>query len=383
MNFDLILAILVYVIFLIYYKKNKEKFTKQGIAILYKTKLGLNLMEKLAKKYPKLLNFLSYFSIALGFFGMAYIFYILIGGVYKLILGYLKIIPEPAPVVAPVLPGINIVPGLPPLGFWHWILGILVVTVVHELAHGIYSKLYKINVKSSGFAFFGPIPAAFVEPDEKKLKKISTKKQLTILSAGAFFNVVFGILVLLFYSFVFTQAISTVDVTIVHVEPGSPANLSGLYPGLVVKEVNGIEINSRQHLVDEIQKSEKNTIIKMITDKGNFYVKPDLVDDKPKIGVNVQDARVIRPDLPFFVKWINMFLYWVFIFSIGIGLFNLLPLGPIDGGRMFYVSSLKIMSKKTAFKVLKFITAFSIALVFINFLPWLIKGFRWILGLFS
>ena len=78
-----------------------------------------------------------------------------------------------------------------------------------------------------------------------------------------------------------------------------------------------------------------------------------------------------------------MFLYWVFIFSIGIGLFNLLPLGPIDGGRMFYVSSLKIMSKKTAFKVLKFITAFSIALVFINFLTWLIKGFRWILGLFS
>ena len=112
MNFDLILAVIFYAAIFIFYSTHKQKFTRQGLLILYKTKLGIFLMNKLSKKYPKLLNFLSYVSIFIGFIGMIFILYTLIQGGIKLILSYLQIIPETQPVLAPVLPGIS-VQGLP------------------------------------------------------------------------------------------------------------------------------------------------------------------------------------------------------------------------------------------------------------------------------
>ena len=103
MNFDLIFALIFYGLLVLFYIKNKKKFSKEGLLLLYRTKLGLLLMDKLAKKYPKLLNFLGYFSVFIGFIGMLSIFYILIKGTYGLIF-----VPDSAPVLAPVLPGISI-----------------------------------------------------------------------------------------------------------------------------------------------------------------------------------------------------------------------------------------------------------------------------------
>src|SRR3990167_11441996 len=213
MNFDLIFALIFYGLLVLFYIKNKKKFSKEGLLLLYRTKLGLLLMDKLAKKYPKLLNFLGYFSVFIGFIGMLSIFYILIKGTYGLIF-----VPDSAPVLAPVLPGIKI-PGLPTLSFWHWIIAIFFVAVIHEFAHGIYARLYKIKIKSSGFAFLGPILAAFVEPDEKVMKKVSNKKQLAIISAGPFVNIVFAFLILLFIQFIFFPFIFNSDgITVVNIE---------------------------------------------------------------------------------------------------------------------------------------------------------------------
>ena len=76
MNFDLIFAIVFYALLFIFYLRHKEKFQVQGkIFALYRTKLGINLMDKLAKKYPKILNFLANISIGIGFIGMILILY--------------------------------------------------------------------------------------------------------------------------------------------------------------------------------------------------------------------------------------------------------------------------------------------------------------------
>ena len=47
------------------------------------------------------------------------------------------------------------------------ISALAIVAIPHEFAHGIFARLNNLRVKSSGFALFGPILAAFVEPDEK------------------------------------------------------------------------------------------------------------------------------------------------------------------------------------------------------------------------
>jgi membrane-associated protease RseP (regulator of RpoE activity) len=45
-------------------------------------------------------------------------------------------------------------------------------------------------------------------------------------------------------------------------------------------------------------------------------------------------------------------LYWLYLLSIGIGLFNLVPIGPIDGGQMSREIFRQIFKKEeTALKV--------------------------------
>ncbi len=370
MNFDLIFALIFYGLLLLFYFKNKSKFARQGILLLYRTKVGIKLMDKFSK-HKLLLNILSYFSILIGFLGMFLILYILIRGTYSLIF-----IPDSPPVLAPVLPGIKI-PGLPTLSFWHWIISIFIIAVIHEFAHGIYARLYKIKIKSSGFAFLGPILAAFVEPDEKVMKKVSNKKQLAIISAGPFVNIVFAFLILLFIQFIFFPFIFNSDgITVVNIEKDSPASLANLQPGIIIREVNNLEVTDPTQVVELIQSSQGKEM-EFLTDRGEFFIKPVMKDNKYYIGISV--THHVKPSL----EWFYMLLYWLWVISFGIGLFNLLPLGPIDGGRIFYVAMLSFFNEKKSMKLFKSISIFCLILIIINLMPYLIKLFKWIIGLFS
>ena len=160
-NYDILFAFMFYALLIVFFIRHRKKFEVQGgIFALYKTKLGIRLMEKLSKFFPKFLKFLGILGVVIGFIGMITIFIILIDGVIKIFT-----LPEAPPTVAPLLPGIKI-PGLPRLSFWHWIISIFIVAVIHEFSHGVFAKLHKVKVKSSGFPFLGPILAALVEPDE-------------------------------------------------------------------------------------------------------------------------------------------------------------------------------------------------------------------------
>ena len=78
--------------------------------------------------------------------------------------------------------------------------------------------------------------------------------------------------------------------------------------------------------------------------------------------------------LPSFVEWTNMLVFWLVVMNFGIGLFNLLPLGPIDGGRMFLTGMLGIFkNEKTAKKVWGFVSFFCLLLIFVNLAPYLWK----------
>ena len=385
MNFDLIFAIIFYGLLFLFYLKNKDKFEIQSkVFALYKTKIGIKLMDKYSKIAPKFLTSLGHLGILVSFLGMIFIFYILIKGTYNLIF-----IPESQPVLAPVLPGISI-PGLPTLSFWHWIIAIFIVAVIHEFSHGIYARLYNLNIKSSGFAFLGPILAAFVEPDEKALSKKNKKQQLSILAAGPFSNIVFAIIILLFFNFIFLPLQNNLfvsdGITLVNVEKNSPAELAQLKPSLIIKEIDNEKIIDSKQLVDLIRNSNGEDL-KIITDKGEFIVKPIKKEDKYYIGISVTNNVKTRESVPGFVlpltKWFNMLFFWIWIISLGIGLFNLLPLGPIDGGRMFYVAMLNFFDYKKAMKIFKAMTIFCLILIIINLLPYLLKFFNWITTLFS
>ncbi|MBU4502803.1 MAG: site-2 protease family protein [Nanoarchaeota archaeon] len=385
MNFDLLFAIIFYGLIYLFYVKNKKKFKVQGkIFFLYPTRLGLKLMDKVAKAFPRTLRILAYVSIGLGFLGMGYIFYILIQGTLNLLF-----VPSAAPTVAPVLPGIKI-PGAPVLSFFHWIIAIFFVATVHEFSHGVFTRLYKIRVKSSGFAFLGPILAAFVEPDEKQIAKAKPKEQLAIYSAGPFSNFIFAVLFFLLFSFATGplegNMINPDGIIVSQLMEGYPAEGVGMEVPFVLRGINGKEILGFVNFSHAIAKLGPGEGITLNTDKGDFDIvtveNPDN-ESRGFIGISGFDqktkvkkdyAGVYGTNIYNVLHWINLLVIWLFIINLGIGLFNLLPLGPVDGGRMFLTASLFIFKDaKKAKRFWSFVSMFCLLLIIINMLPWLTK----------
>jgi membrane-associated protease RseP (regulator of RpoE activity) len=87
---------------------------------------------------------------------------------------------------------------LPEFYFIYWIAILAIIAITHEFAHGIFAAYHKIKVKKTGFGFFPyflPVfLAAFVELDEERMQKEKIFKQLSILSAGTFANVLTAII---------------------------------------------------------------------------------------------------------------------------------------------------------------------------------------------
>jgi len=240
------IVFLVVLTILVYLKRN-SLYTKQIIPhilyfSMYKTKFGLKLMDSVAKKHNRFVAYVGYFGILAGFLGMILISYGLISNIFVL---FTK--PEATPGVGLVLPfkakGIFYVP------FFYWIISIFVIAFVHEFSHGLVARAHNLKVKSSGFAFLGLvipiIPAAFVEPDEKELRKRPHKEQLSVFAAGPFSNIAIAFLFLAIASFVFAPIANAV------IEPNGvkitdyvksdekfPAEKAGIKIGEVVQQIN-------------------------------------------------------------------------------------------------------------------------------------------------
>ncbi|MBS3143370.1 site-2 protease family protein [Candidatus Woesearchaeota archaeon] len=382
MNWDLILLLVFFFLVYIFYLTHKKKFEVQGkIFFLYRTKFGLKFMDKLSKFSPKSLNVIGIIGIITGFLGMIMMFLLLVQMTFKLIIQ-----PTSAPGLVPVLPGIKVSPLLPVLSFWHWIIIIFIIALVHEFSHGIYARLNNIKIKSSGFAFLGPIPAAFVEPDEKQTARKSRKAQLSILSAGPFSNIILAFLIFLILLFVFSpmqqSLVEPTGLYVAGVMDGYPANISGVEIGSIITGINDNEIKSSNELLDFIKNSEDEFVLN--TDKGDYSVTPKKENDINVIGIQtiqLQDYKNKNIGTSVF-SWFFELFKWLWLISLGVGLFNLLPLGPVDGGRMLPLGlSFIIKDANKIKKIWKYISFFVLGLIIINLLPYLINLLNWLFSL--
>ena len=191
----------------------------------------------------RLLSLYGWFSIVTLVIAMAFFYYL---AVTIFIRRYIAPPPEPgfAEGFVPLLPGITIpLDELPLL-----LIPIGIAILLHELAHALVARAVGVRVKDAGFILLAFIPGAFVEPDEGELRGAPTTSRLKVYSAGVAANVIlaavaFGLLILL------APALNN-GVIILGVEGGSPADLGGLKKGMVVVEVNGVNVRS----LDEFQR---------------------------------------------------------------------------------------------------------------------------------
>ncbi len=361
------------VIFVVYL--NRKKFEFQGkIIAIYKTKFGISFMQRIADRFPRTVRFLGVVGVYVGFIGMFFMLYMIFYGLYQLIFQ-----PNAPPMFSPVLPGVSI-PGSPvTLPLIEGLLALFIVVIVHEFSHGVLSKAYKIPVKSSGFVMFGPIPGAFVEPDEKKLKKVKAKVQLSIFAGGPFSNVVLAVVVfglLVGASFLAVSWYSVDGVVVDDFIDVSDADAGGrlerLEKGDIIRGVNGVEVKNVYNLSKALEGASPGDSVLFETDSGSKYVVLGSNPDNASvayIGIylahNVVGSNAVVSNSVFSSVFFWLFgnpfalsfndstglFGWIFLISLGIGIVNLLPLGPMDGGRMYLIVLEKFFSKKTAFTI--------------------------------
>ncbi len=196
--YDLVFLILFGLFAVYIFRKNRSSFKRQGWMFLYHTKVGIRLMQWGATKFERILKPLSYVVIASGYVLMVSIVWLITRTVWTYVTlpipDQLRNLPPIAPLI-PYFPALfNLESIFPPLYFTYFLVAIAVITISHEFAHGLFAKLWKIKVKTTGLAFFGPFFGAFVEPDEKKMNVAPKKHQLSILAAGTFANIVMFVL---------------------------------------------------------------------------------------------------------------------------------------------------------------------------------------------
>ncbi|MFH1642045.1 MAG: site-2 protease family protein [Nanoarchaeota archaeon] len=386
MDLQLISAIIFSVclaFFLVWKRKNlavQKIFFPVLYFVMYRTKIGLKLMDTISKKYGKLLKYLGYIGIFIGFCGMVFLCFTLSKNLVILLTK-----PEAASAVGLVLPfkvkGAFFVP------FFYWIISIFVLAVVHEFSHGVVARYYGLKIKSSGLAFLclvlPVIPAAFVEPDEKKMAKLSTKKQLSIFAAGPFSNIILAFIVLLLFNFTlapFLQSMMYEDgikITGYIEDKTYPAQEAGIEIGEVIKEINGAEFKTLDDFSALIQNEKPGDQIQLTTNIKTYDITlTENPEDEKKayLGVyliqNYEKKDWARKGIAFYISvlttWLGGLFYWLFVLNLGIGLFNLIPIGPIDGGRMLHAVLLKYFSKDRAQKIWKYTGTFFFLLVLTN-----------------
>ena len=332
------LAILFYscVVLFVFLKRKRFDFHLKIIA-LYRTNWGIKLMDQIASRHRELVKLLGYISIGVGFVGMAFIVIILLQSLYVLFTR-----PDAPAAIAPLLPGVRI-PGVPffvPLV--QGIIAIFIVAVIHEFSHGVVARAHGIVVKRTGIAIIGPFFAAFVEPDEKQLKKRDDVTNYSIIAAGPASNIFTSVIVLLLVSplllMVSNAFYSPAGISFSSITEGGPAAVAGLETDVIFDTLNDRKILSTSDFLDAFQRVDPEETI-TLGNSGNSYSVTTGAhpgdDARPYLGVNVYN-HFHGEDSPVYgiLHWIRELISFIGILSLGIGTANLLPVGPIDGGKM-------------------------------------------------
>lgn len=331
-----ILVIFAIILLLILDRKNIKR---EGIFFIRRSKLFLEKIESFGKKYEKIINIFGNISIFISFLVSVFALYFLIN------LLFVKTKEPTVQIILPSLPFVcekNVFLCLPA---HYWLIIILLVAFSHEIAHAILSAANKVKIKSIGYAFLAIIPAFFVEPDNKKFEKAKTIQKLRILSVGSVGNFLLAIftILLIFLIYFITLPFSKFEGLEVKVIPNSSAyfaNLSGTILKVdgrdaTIKNLKEIIANKRENENITIETTEGVYELKLINRTIGIIIEREKYSPSIfEFSKNFYNCIYLRD--PIYCSFIyNSFVFWLIVISIGVAVFNLLPLKPLDGGKMW------------------------------------------------
>jgi membrane-associated protease RseP (regulator of RpoE activity) len=324
-----------------------------------------------------------------------------------------------------------LIPGLNPYLPWTygWIALVLTI-IIHEAGHGIVARVYGVRVESTGLVLILGIPiGAFVNIEREELARTRLKEKSAILTAGPMNNmIVAGLSLGLLYIVVSTlvplpqQDGTQYGVEIMTVGDGSLANSIGLKRGDVVLDIEGDRVEHIEDLSRLLQSNLGNNVAitwKDTNDQEITKIASIPARVQPNTGILGVTITNVSPDPEFVLSRyksafgsnpiaillpptmaegsvpysdlmaskysstlgssfpiIANFLFWLWFINFNVGIFNALPIGPLDGGQLFNsLIERKVSAGSTRLKnaslILTLVTVMIVAIVFI--LPWILR----------
>ncbi len=365
------------------YDLKKRGFSVSPGMIMWRTKRGLKLIDRLSQP-KRFWRIYGNIAVVVGVIMMVFM-------AINLALNLIMLLESPATAAAGVqfvLPGL--VPGLSLLS---WIIGIGTVLVVHELAHGLLTRAQSMKIDSVGGMFFIAIPGAFVEPNEKQLTTASVMKRLRVYAVGAFSNLLFAILIL---GLILVLIVPKPGVYVDGLALDSPADNHNIGFGMRLYSVNGIEMNTPADFDRFMSTSLPGENIRVITSAGENVItlaQSPYYENRGFLGIHLVStisrwnfanplymlgaamAQLLGTNIfhPYIfdalVPWAVIdILKWIFALNVGIGLFNLVPMVPLDGGYMLRGIFEKVVSKARAVTISRIAAYLILGLLVANIL---------------
>lgn len=339
---------LVFLFILIEKRKNRVEF-KYGIIILRYKRFSKKIKD-FVNKNRKVLNALGFASICLSFalsiFGT---YYIVSCAIYS---------QACFAIVLPTVGGYKIPGPVISVPIFAWLTILPILLIPHEFSHAIYSLYSKVKVKSYGLIFLFLLPiGAFVDPDNRKFKRIKTKEKLFILSIGTFSNFLTFLLIFLIL-FILGRFIvaAGIDYDVIENSPAYEAKLSGS-----ILKINNTEVKDFISLIKFLNKTKPNQTLEIETTKGKFVVK--LVEhkdfkDRGFLGITniTQKFEYNFFGFVFPVGWESNYLIFLATVTLGISIANSLPIKPLDGGLIFEEILKKYFGSKKAKSISNYVS---------------------------
>jgi len=235
----------------------------------------------------------------------------------------------------------------------YWVIAIGLLMFVHEMSHAVVARTEGFEINSVGWIVLGILPGAFVEPKGENMlpggeaqeteshtiwEGGDWKSRLKVLCAGSWANyLTAGILLVALMGV--TTAISDIATEQTgfinyEAEEGYPAYEAGMTEGELYS-INGENISTEQELRDALS-IEPGDQVTLETSEGTFTLEAVEREgfEGGYIGIRFTDTVWKESYEPYqgAAQWFTSLLFVVAMLNLFIGMFNMLPIKPLDGG---------------------------------------------------
>ncbi len=329
----------------------------EGFAVVLKCKRVHEYIQRVGARHARVLRAFGDAGVVAGaFLSVAGLFY-LHANLFQLLVRS----PAASPVV-PLVPGWTV--GLDALPYF--VVAVAIALVPHELAHALVAAAESIPVKSVGAFLLLLFPGGFAELDEEELERRPTRTKARVLSAGSLANLLTFLLLLLAVQLL----VKPLGVRVVETRENYPAH-GVLEPGDLIVGVGGVNVSTLGDFSGALLRYKPGDNVSLEVIRGGSAVRVYMrlashPEDptRPALGVVIEQA--FSNDALYSALW------WSLVLSGSVALLNMLPIYPLDGGRLLAAAlgSLNPKSRKNLVTGLSAYTAILLLLnVFLSVVP--------------